>query len=206
MLVKKYQTGPLEVNTYVLIDEKSKKAALIDVGGNIKNIMKDLEKDGIKAEFILNTHGHFDHIYGEKEAQNLYNLPVYIHKKDVPLVNNLKEQLQMWSMPPVEKPEITGTFEDDDEITLGELKIKVLHTPGHTPGGVGFLCGNTLFSGDSLFCRSVGRTDLPLGNHHDLITSVREKFLTLPDDTRVLPGHDCETTIGEENKYNEFFQ
>ena len=206
MIVKGYHTGPLDVNTYALIDKKSKKAALIDVGGNIKELIKTLETDGIKVEFILNTHGHFDHIYGEKEAQELFNLPVYIHKDDVALINNLKEQLQMWNMPSVETPEITGTFEDGDEITLGELKIKVLHTPGHTPGGVGFLCGNILFSGDSLFYHSVGRTDLPLGNYHDLITSVKEKFLTLPDETRVLPGHDRETTIGEEKKYNEFFQ
>lgn len=206
MLVKGYHTGPLGVNTYALIDEKSKKAALIDVGGNIEEIVKALEENGIKAEFILNTHGHFDHIYGEKEAQDLFNLPVYIHKDDVPLINNLKEQLQMWSTPSVEAPEITGTFQDGDEITLGELKIKVLHTPGHTPGGVGFLCKDILFSGDSLFYRSIGRTDLPLGNYNELITSVKEKFLTLPDETRVLPGHECDTTIGDEKKYNEFLQ
>lgn len=206
MLVKQYQTGPLDVNTYVLIDEKSKKAALIDVGSNIKNIMSDLEKEGFYAEFILNTHGHFDHIYGEKEAQDLYKLPVYIHKNDVILVNNLKEQLQMWGMPVVEAPTINKTFEDEDEIKLGNLKIKVLHTPGHTPGGVGFYCENTLFSGDSLFYHSIGRTDLPLGNQDDLITSVKEKFLTLPDNTIVLPGHDIETTIGDEKKYNEFFK
>ena len=206
MIVKQYQTGPLEVNTYALIDEKTKKAALIDVGGSIEKIMSNLKNDGITAEFILNTHGHFDHIFGEKEAQNLYNLPVYIHSKDVLLVKNLKEQTQMWSMPYVEPPEINGTFEDGDEITLGELKIKVLHTPGHTPGGVGFLCENTLFSGDSLFYHSVGRTDLPLGNHKDLINSVREKFLSLPDNTRVLPGHDIETLIGDEKINNEFFQ
>ena len=206
MIIKHYQTGPLDVNTYALIDEKTKKAALIDVGGNIEKIMSDLKKEGFKAEFILNTHGHFDHIFGEKEAQNLYNLPVYIHSKDVLLIKNLKEQTQMWSMPNIEPPEINGTFEDGDEITLGELKIKVLHTPGHTPGGVGFLCENTLFSGDSLFYHSVGRTDLPLGNHKDLINSVKEKFLSLPDDTRVLPGHDIETTIGDEKKYNEFLQ
>ncbi len=206
MIVKQYQTGPLEVNTYVLIDDKTKKAALIDVGGNIKNIMKDLEKDGITAEFILNTHGHFDHVFGEKDAQDLFNLPVYIHKDDKILLENLKEQLQMWGMPEVEAPKINGTFDDGDEVKLGELKIKVLHTPGHTPGGVGFYCENTLFSGDSLFYHSVGRTDLPLGNYDDLISSVKEKFLSLPDDTRVLPGHDCETTIGDEKKYNEFFQ
>ena len=206
MIVKRYQTGPLEVNTYVLIDDKTKKAGLIDVGGNIKTIMKDLEKEGITAEFILNTHGHFDHVFGEKEAQKLLNIPVYIHKDDKILLENLKEQLQMWGMPEVEAPEINGTFEDGDEIKLGELKIKVLHTPGHTPGGVGFYCENTLLSGDSLFYHSVGRTDLPLGNYHDLISSVKEKFLSLPDDTIVLPGHDCETTIGDEKKYNEFFQ
>ena len=204
MIVKKYATGPLDVNTYVLIDENTKKAALIDVGGKIKEIMSDLQKDGYKAEFILNTHGHFDHVFGEKEAQDLYNLPVYIHSKDKPLVEHLKEQIMMWGMPEVQPPEITKTFEDGDVIELGNLKIKVLHTPGHTPGGVGFYCENTLFSGDSLFYHSIGRTDLPLGNHKDLINSVKEKFLSLPDDTRVLPGHETESTIGDEKINNEF--
>ncbi|MBQ7450429.1 MBL fold metallo-hydrolase [bacterium] len=206
MIVKHYQTGPLEVNTYAIIDEKTKKAALIDVGGWIKNIVEDLKKDGVTVEFILNTHGHFDHILGEKEAQDLFNLPVYIHKNDIPLVERIDEQTLMWDMPVAEEPEITGTFEDGDEIELGDLKIKVLHVPGHTPGGVGFYCENTLFSGDSLFYHSIGRTDLPLGNHQDLIKSVKEKFLTLPDDTRVLPGHDRETTIGFEKENNEFFK
>lgn len=204
MIVKHYYTGPLEVNTYVLIDESTKKAALIDVGGNITEIMNDLKKDDIQAEFILNTHGHFDHIFGEKEAQNLYNLPVYIHKADFPLLQNLKEQIEMWGMPKTEAPEIKEFLEDGQEIKLGNLTIKVIHTPGHSPGGVGFLCENTLFSGDSLFFHSIGRTDLPLGNQEDLINSIKEKFLTLPDDTRVLPGHDRETTIKDEKMYNEF--
>ena len=206
MLIKNYKTGPLEVNTYVLIDEKTKKAALIDVGGSIKEIMSDIEAEGIKAEFILNTHGHFDHIYGEKEAQELYGLPIYIHSADKILVEKMKEQIMMWGMGEVRQPNITGTFEDGDVIELGELKIKVLHTPGHTPGGVGFLCENTLFSGDSLFYHSIGRTDLPMGNYKDLISSIKEKFLSLPDETRVLPGHEIETTIGDERKYNEFLR
>lgn len=204
MIIKRYSTGPLDVNTYALIDEKTKKTALIDVGGKIKDIMEELNNQGCKVEFILNTHGHFDHIFGEREAQELYNLPVYIHSADKPLVEHLKEQIMMWSMPNAEPPEITKTFEDGDIIELGELKIKVLHTPGHTPGGVGFYCEDTLFSGDSLFYHSIGRTDLPLGNYKSLVTSVKDKFFTLPDETRVLPGHDMETNIGDEKVNNEF--
>ena len=206
MIVKAYQTGPLGVNTYALIDEKTKKAALIDVGGDIEKIVEPLKAEGITVEFILNTHGHFDHIFGEKKAQELYNLPVYIHKNDKPLLEHLKEQIMMWGMPEVQPPNVDKELEDGDIIELGELKIKVLHTPGHTPGGVGYLCENTLFSGDSLFYHSIGRTDLPLGNYKDLVNSVKKKFLTLPDDTRVLTGHEMETTIGEEKKYNEFLQ
>lgn len=206
MIIKTYQTGPLNVNTYVIVDEKSKKSAIIDVGGNIQKIMTDLKAEGITVECILNTHGHFDHILGEKEAQNLYNIPVYIHKADVILVEKMKEQTTMWGIPSSEAPVINGTFEDGDIIKIGELEIKVLHTPGHTPGGVGFLCENTLISGDSLFYNSIGRTDLPLGNYDDLINSIKSKFLTLPDDTRVLPGHERETTIGNEKANNEFLQ
>lgn len=206
MIIKQYQTGILEVNTYVLIDEGTKKAAIIDIGGKIKDIMSDLKKEGITAEYILCTHGHFDHVYGAKEAQVLYNLPVYMHSKDVLLISKLQEQLEMWNMPKVEAPNIDKTIEDNDEILLGNLKIKVLHTPGHTPGSVGFLCDNVLFSGDTLFRHSIGRTDLPLGNNNDLVNSVKEKFLTLPDDTRVLSGHDIETSIGEERQYNDYLQ
>ena len=202
MIIKKYTTGPLSVNTYALIDENTKKAALIDVGGKIKEIMAEMTEYDV--QFILNTHGHFDHIFGEKEAQDLYNLPVYIHSADKPLVEHLKEQIVMWGMPDVEPPQITKTFEDGEIIELGKLNIKVLHTPGHTPGGVGFYCENTLFSGDSLFYHSIGRTDLPLGNYKSLINSVKEKFLSLPDETRVLPGHETETTIGDEKINNEF--
>ena len=206
MIVKQYKTGPLSVNTYALIDETSKKAAVIDVGGSISNIIEDLSNDNIQVEFILNTHGHFDHIFGEYEAQNRYNIPIYLHKDDLLLVENLKEQLLMWGMPEAQPPKIDKLLEDNQIVELGTLKIKVLHTPGHTPGGVGFLCEKTLFSGDSLFYHSIGRTDLPMGNYEDLINSVKEKFLTLPDDVRVLPGHDIETTIGDEKKYNEFLK
>ena len=206
MIIKHYVTGPLAVNTYAIIDENTKKAALIDVGGRIEKIMKELTDEGYEVQFILNTHGHFDHILGEKEAQDLYNLPIYIHKGDVPLVESIDEQTLMWDIPAAEEPEITGTFEDGDEIELGDLKIKVLHVPGHSPGGVGFYCENTLFSGDSLFYRSIGRTDFPLGNYDELIKSVKEKFLTLPDNTKVLPGHDRETTIGFEIENNEFLK
>ena len=206
MIIKHYVTGPLAVNTYAIIDENTKKAALIDVGGRIEKIMKELTDEGYEVQFILNTHGHFDHILGEKEAQDLYNLPIYIHKGDVPLVESIDEQTLMWDIPAAEEPEITGTFEDGDEIELGDLKIKVLHVPGHSPGGVGFYCENTLFSGDSLFYRSIGRTDFPLGNYDELIKSVKEKFLTLPDNTKVLPGHDRETTIGFEKENNEFLK
>lgn len=206
MIIKKYQTGPLDVNTYAVIDEKTKKAALIDVGGSIKEIMTELISSGYEVQFILNTHGHFDHIYGENEAQKLYNLPVYIHSADKVLAEHLKEQTQMWNIPAVEVPKITGTFKDGDEIELGNLKIKVLHTPGHTPGGVGLYCENNLFSGDSLFYCSIGRTDFPLSNYNSLINSIKEKFLILPDDTRVLPGHDKETTIGFEKANNDFLK
>ena len=206
MIIKHYVTGPLSVNTYAVIDESTKKAALIDVGGKIEKIMKELTDEGYEVQFILNTHGHFDHILGDKDAQDLYNLPIFIHKNDVPLVHSIDEQTLMWDMPAAEEPEITGTFEDGDEIELGNLKIKVLHTPGHSPGGVGFYCENTLFSGDSLFYHSIGRTDLPLGNYDELVKSVKEKFFTLPDDTRVLPGHDRETTIGFEKENNEFLR
>ena len=206
MIVKKYVTGPLSANTYAIIDEKTNKAALIDVGGNLDKIVKELSDGGYELQFILNTHGHFDHILGEADVKTLYNVPIYIHKADMPFIDNIDLQTLSWDLAVTEDLEITNYLEDGDIIELGELKIKVIHCPGHSPGGVGFYCENTLFSGDSLFYHSIGRTDLPLANYDELIKSIKEKFLTLPDETRVLPGHDKETTIGFERENNEFLK
>lgn len=206
MLVKTFPMGLIGTNAYLLIDEKSKEAAVIDLGGDFEIIKDELEKYDATLKFILNTHGHFDHILGENKAQSYFNVPVYIHKDDEYLASNLPKQLERFGfVNNTESPKDIKTFTEDDVFELGEEKIKVIHTPGHTPGSVCFLIGGKLFSGDTLFYTSIGRTDFEGGSYKQISDSIMNKLFVLPDDVDVYPGHDTKTTIGYEKKYNCYF-
>lgn len=204
--IKTFATGPLEVNTYVLTDTESEEAAVIDVGGNFDEIADFIAKKGKTLKFILNTHGHFDHILGEQEAQEKSKVPVLAHKGDSELIKNLSKSLLMFGIPPKNPPEITDFIDEESELSIGKNKIKIFHTPGHTPGGVCFLVDGKLFSGDTLFYGSVGRTDFEGGDFEQLKSSIREKLFLLDDATRVYPGHGATTTIGYEKKHNLFLR
>lgn len=203
--LKLFNTGPLQVNTYVLIDEHSKESVIIDLGGDFDEIDSYINSKGAVLKFILNTHGHFDHILGEDEAQKKSNVKVYVHKDDEELIKNLSQSLMMFGMPQSSPPKITGFVNEGDwELQIGEHRIKTIHTPGHTQGGVCYLIDNMLFSGDTLFEGSVGRTDLPGGDFNLLAKMIREKLYILDDKISVYPGHGGATTIGREKKYNGF--
>ena len=205
MITKTFPMGLIGTNAYLLIDEKSKEAAVIDLGGDFEVIKDEIEKYQAKLKFILNTHGHFDHIMGEKEAQEITGLPVYIHEEDKYLVENLPKQLEKFGfVANAQPPEDIKTFNQNDIFKLGDSEISVIHTPGHTPGSVCFLTGKNLFSGDTLFYTSVGRTDFEGGSFARLSDSIKKLF-TLDDDITVYPGHDTKTTIGYEKKYNCYF-
>lgn len=204
MLIKKFNTGILDVNTYVLIDENTKEAIIIDLGGNFEEISNYINNNSAQLKYILNTHGHFDHIMGEKTAQDSINIPIYMHKEDEFLVVNLPSQMAMWGMKSVEPPQITDFIDENSNLSIGNEAIKIFHTPGHSPGGLSFLIGNNLFSGDTLFRESVGRCDLPGGDFSILKKSIKEKLFKLPEDTVVYPGHGDFSTIGHEIKYNNF--
>lgn len=206
MKIKTFPMGMIGTNAYLLIDEDSKEAIVIDVGGDFEIINSELETYDAKLKFILNTHGHFDHILGEREAQKTVDVPVYIHENDKTLVENLPKQLERFGFSKnAESPKNIITFTENDTFKLGEHEIKVLHTPGHTPGSVCFLVGNSLFSGDTLFYTSVGRTDFEGGSFEQLKNSIVNKLFTLDDNIDVYPGHDSKTTIGYEKKYNCYF-
>lgn len=206
MIIKTFPMGLIGTNAYLLIDEESKEAVLIDLGGDFEIVKDEIEKYDAKLKYILNTHGHFDHIFGERDAQNIVDVPVYIHEGDKFLAENLPKQLERFGfVENVEAPKNLKSFTEKDTFKLGDNEIKVIHTPGHTPGSVCFLIGNSLFSGDTLFYTSVGRTDFEGGSFAELSNSIKEKLFKLDDNIDVYPGHDTKTTIGYEKKYNCYF-
>lgn len=205
MIIKIIPNGVLSANTYVLIDEISKEAAVIDSGGEFEIVNDELQKHDAKLKYILNTHAHFDHVLGEKEAQDRTGVTVYVHEEDKYLLENLPKQIALYGFGEGEAPSNILTFDENTVFKLGDEEIKVIHTPGHTRGSVCFLSGNSLISGDTLFYGSIGRTDLEGGSFAQIKDSIVNKLFILNDNVDVYPGHDTKTTIGYEKKYNSPF-
>lgn len=205
MEFKKLELGFGQMNSYILWDQETKEGAIIDPGYDFYLIEKALEEDGIEPKFILLTHSHGDHIGAIKELKDKYaDLKVYIHKdEEQMLMDPVLNLSKLTQMEPV-SVQADETFEDGKVFILGDTKIKAIHTPGHSPGGTCYLVGKTLFSGDTLFKLSVGRSDFYLGDQDQLINSIRTKLLSLPDDIEVYPGHGPATSIGQERQRNPF--
>lgn len=205
MEFKKLELGFGQMNSYILWDEKTKEGAIIDPGYDYYLIDKALEEENIVPKFILLTHSHGDHIGAIKELKDKYgDLKVYIHKDEEQMIMDPVLNLsRLTQMEPV-SVKADETFEDGKVFILGDTEIKAIHTPGHSPGGTCYLVGNTLFSGDTLFKLSVGRSDFYLGDQDQLINSIKTKLLTLADDIVVYPGHGPSTTIGQERERNPF--
>ncbi len=199
--MKKLVTGPMQVNTYILAETESKEAMVIDPGGNAGGVMQVLEQQGWNLKLIALTHGHGDHLGAVKDLQMKTGVPVVLHEDDAPMAADSKENFTAMMGPGIEiQPD--GLLQDGDEILLGEKPVAVIHTPGHTQGGVCFMADKMLFAGDTLFMQSIGRTDLAGGNQRQLIRSINDKLLTLDDDVLVYPGHGPETTIADERRSN----
>ena len=197
MQIKMMQVGPLGTNCYLLEDEKSKLAAVVDPGGDAPRILSQAQADGVEVKMILLTHAHFDHTGGVAElCASLPGVPVYLHPADAALVgSDVFPAIGAATVP----------YEDGDTVQLGELAIQVLHTPGHTPGGVCLLVGDALFTGDTLFYGSMGRTDFAGGSYEDIMASLK-RLAQLPGNYQVLPGHMDTTTLDRERKINFYIR
>jgi len=204
--------GAFQCNCMILADPKTKDAIVIDPGDEIERILEKIRGHGLNVRSILHTHTHIDHIGGTTELQRQTDGRVLFHKEDLFLYENMAMQGSFLGLPPsqVMKPVPPDEFlKDGQEIQAGSISGTVLHTPGHTPGSCGFLFpelqeAGLLMPGDTLFAGSIGRTDLWKGDYAQEIASIKKKYLTLPDEVVVIPGHGPETTIGSERRHNPF--
>ncbi|GAB2835787.1 MBL fold metallo-hydrolase [Ferruginibacter profundus] len=201
--------SPIQENTYLLYDEFNN-CVIIDPGCYFDEekdqLVGFITKNLLQPKMLLNTHCHLDHVFGNKYIAETYGLVAQIHEKEKPVLEFAPTSGLMYNLP---FDNYTGPFiylKEGDTITIGQDELKVIEAPGHSPGHICFYCAeqNFLVGGDVLFNHSVGRTDLPGGNHEQLIRSIKEKLFVLPDDTVVLSGHGPSTTIGEEKQFNPY--
>ena len=196
----------IQANCFIVADEATKKAIIIDPGGDAPVIARKIKSMGVEVVAIVATHGHFDHVEGLAGVKASIPAPIMVHPADLPLIRNMKNQGALFGINVTEAPAPDGELSDGQEIAFGNLKASVLHTPGHSRGSVSFLVGNHVFVGDLLFSGSIGRTDLTGGDYDTLINSVTKRIFTLPDDTVVHPGHGPDTRVGTEKRTNPFFR
>ena len=192
MIIKCFKVGWLSTNCYVVGCEETKEAAVIDPGveneEETEPILDYIKQNSFNIKYIINTHGHPDHISGNMIMKKATGAPILIHENDAKRVQSDKKLC------------------DRDVIHVGKFKLVVLHTPGHTPDGICLLGDNFVFTGDTLFAGAVGRTDFPGGSFQEIMQSIKTKLLPLPDSFKVYPGHESFSTIGDEKKYNPFLQ
>lgn len=206
MIIKSFVVGPIGVNCYVVSDADSGQGIIIDPGGNAEEILAYVRAEKIAVQAIINTHGHGDHIGANDAVRKATGAPLLLHAADQYMLTDARANLsafmgyQALSGPP------DRLLAEGDEIAFEGGSFRVVHTPGHSPGGICLIGEGVVFSGDTLFAESIGRCDFPGGSEIELVRSVREKLLPLPDETRVYPGHGPETTIGWERRYNPYLQ
>jgi glyoxylase-like metal-dependent hydrolase (beta-lactamase superfamily II) len=206
MIFEILPVGPLGANCFILGCEESREGVVVDPGGDSERIISAIERLGLRIIYIVNTHGHFDHVGGNTGLLEHTGARLLVHEKDVRLLSMAETVAARYGVAGENSPEPHSFLEDDMLITFGNHRIRVLHTPGHTSGGCCLYLAEEgmLISGDTLFADGVGRTDFPGGSHEQLIDSIRTKLLTLPEKTKVYPGHGPSTTIGREKRFNPY--
>lgn len=206
MIIKRLQAGVYAANCYLVIDENTKDAFIVDPGGDADDIINIIKQEALNVKGIVLTHGHGDHIGGVIQLKKSLNVDIYIHELDEDMVKDAAINLSS-AMPGEDvafKPDVL--LKDNDILELGLSEVKIAHTPGHTKGGICLIMEGSVITGDTLFKGSMGRTDLYGGDYDTIIDSIVTKLMVLPDDFIVYSGHGVPTTIGEEKKKNPFIR
>lgn len=203
--MKSLVVGPIETNCYIIWDHSTKEAAVIDPGAEDQSIIGAIESAGVRPSIILLTHGHFDHVFCAGDISQRYGCPIAMHKDDEEQVAGTMAVAQMYQdVSSFLQFQVNQWLRDGDRLTVGETAIDVLHTPGHSPGGLTFAVDGCVFTGDALFAQGIGRSDFPGGNHEQLISSIQTRIFAYADETKVYPGHGPSTTVGREKRSNPY--
>lgn len=204
--IKTIIVGPLWVNSYIVWDRDTREGILVDPGDEGKKLISFIKKNTLQIRSIVITHGHFDHIKDADYVSTALQAPVSAHRAELPFIEHAAEQSAMFGFPPIRPPHVDTFLDEGDTLALGSGSLEVHHVPGHSPGSIMLHSRQDRIAvvGDLIFYESVGRTDLPAGDYETLLLSIRNHILSLPDDTRILPGHGEETTVGHEKVYNPF--
>lgn len=206
MIIKTLSVGPIMANCYIIGCEETKNAAVIDPGDEADRILLALSEEKLKVQYILNTHGHFDHVGANKRLKDVTGAKLAIHPDDIAMLESVNMAAASFGMSVENSPPPDLKIKEGDTIPIGNISLNVIHTPGHSPGGVSFHTDGVVFVGDTLFAGSIGRTDFPGGDFDTLIASIKNKLFVLGDDVQALTGHGPATTIGQEKRTNPFLR
>ncbi|MEW5720634.1 MAG: MBL fold metallo-hydrolase [Chloroflexota bacterium] len=206
MILETLVVGPLGVNCYIIGDDETRQAIVIDPGGNAREILDALRHGRLVPVAIVATHAHFDHLLALEEVRMQTRVSFLLHADEAEMLTHAPLGARLFGFAFSQPAPADRLLRDGDEVRVGSIALKVLHTPGHSPGGMCLLRDNHIFVGDTLFQGGIGRVDLPGGDYATLLRSIRDKLLTLPDATIVHPGHGDATTIGEERQLNPFLR